>query len=208
MHAVCEVLAGGLGERWWNGECFDQLVYGGVPPALAEEKPTSAMYLSFTAVSGIARHDIAHAASSAFSHSIIALKPTDQITLLSTLTAIFGCIGSREEKHIFLGSCNRRSWALLVKAKRVNARVPNTASLPILQQQQFGKDAEELVGNIVAQTTYDSLGRGPEAVLVLAMQICETYGIHVEVDPLRNIPPYHILAKLRKGCAAPMLRLL
>ncbi len=65
------------------------------------------------------------------------------------------------------------------------------------------------MGNIVAQTTYDSLGRGPEAVLVLAMQICETYGIHVEVDPLRNIPPYHILAKasegLRSAYASPAL---
>ncbi|CDU24850.1 related to hypercellular protein (hypa) [Sporisorium scitamineum] len=183
----------------WNGECFDQLVYGGVPPALAEEKPTNAMYLSFTAVSGIARHDIAAAASSALSHSIIALKPTDQITLLSTLTAIFGCIGfSRREAHL-LRHLQSTIVGLLVKAKRVNARAPSTASLPILQHQQFGKQTDELLGNIVAQTTYDSLGRGPEAVLVLAMQICETYGIHVEVDPLRNIPSYHILSKATKG---------
>ncbi|SPO28950.1 related to hypercellular protein (hypa) [Ustilago trichophora] len=193
----------------WNGECFDQLVYGGVPPALAEEKPTNAMYLSLTSMSGIARHDIAAAASSALSHSIIALKPTDQITLLGTLTAIFGCIGfSRREAHL-LRQLQSTIVNLLVKAKRVNAKPPTTASLPILEQNQFGKDAEELVGNIVAQTTYDSLGRGPEAVLVLAMQICETYGIHVEVDPLCNIPPYHILSKasegLRSAYASPAL---
>ncbi|TKY89469.1 hypothetical protein EX895_002000 [Sporisorium graminicola] len=193
----------------WNGECFDQLVYGGVPPALAEEKPTNAMYLGFTAVSGIARHDIAAAASSALSHSIVALKPTDQITLLSTLTAIFGCIGfSRREAHL-LRHLQSTIVGLLVKAKRVSARAPSTASLPILQHQQFGKQNDELLGNVVAQTTYDSLGRGPEAVLVLAMQICETYGIHVEVDPLRNIPAYHILSKasegLRSAYASPAL---
>ncbi|CBQ68893.1 related to hypercellular protein (hypa) [Sporisorium reilianum SRZ2] len=193
----------------WNGECFDQLVYGGVPPALAEEKPTNAMYLAFTAISGIARHDIAAAASSALSHSIIALKPTDQITLLSTLTAIFGCIGfSRREAHL-LRHLQSTIVGLLAKAKRVHARPPSTASLPILQHQQFGKQNDELLGNIVAQTTYDSLGRGPEAVLVLAMQICETYGIHVEVDPLRNIPAYHILSKasegLRSAYASPAL---
>ena len=193
----------------WNGECFDQLVYGGVPPALAEDKPTDAMYLEMTAVSGIARHDIAAAASSALSHSIIALKPTDQITLLSTLTAIFGCIGfSRREAHL-LRHLQSAIVGLLVKAKRVNTRAPTTGSLPILQHQQFGKQSDELLGNIVAQTTYDSLGRGPEAVLVLAMQICETYGIHVEVDPLRNIPLHHILSKategLRSAYASPSL---
>lgn len=193
----------------WNGECFDQLVYGGVPPALAEEKPTNAMYLHFTSVSGIARHDIAAAASSALTHSIVALKPTDQITLLSTLTAIFGCVGfSRKEAHL-LRQLQSTIVALLVKAKRVKARVPSTASLPLQQHHHFGKNDEELVGNIVAQTTYDSLGRGPEAVLVLAMQICETYGIHVEVDPLCNVPPYHILSRategLRSAYASPAL---
>ncbi|KAJ1019147.1 hypothetical protein NDA18_006295 [Ustilago nuda] len=193
----------------WNGECFDQLVYGGVPPALAEEKLTNAMYLSFTAVSGIARHDIAAAASSALSHSIVALKATDQITLLSTLTAIFGCIGfSRREAHL-LRQLQSMIVGLLFKAKKVTARPPNTSSFPIEQEEQFGKEAGKLVGNIVAQTSFDSLGRGPEAVLVLAMQICETYGIHVEVDPLGNIPPYHILSKasegLRSAYASPTL---
>uniref|UniRef100_V5EU98 Uncharacterized protein n=1 Tax=Kalmanozyma brasiliensis (strain GHG001) TaxID=1365824 RepID=V5EU98_KALBG len=193
----------------WNGECFDQLVYGGVPPALAEDKPTNATYLGLTAISGVERHDIAAAASTALSHSIVALKATDQITLLSTLTAIFGCIGfSRREAHL-LRNLQSTIVSLLIKAKRANARPPTTASLPILQHQQFGDKGEEILGNIVAQTTYDSLGRGPEAVLVLAMQICETYGIHVEVDPLRNIPSYHILAKategLRSAYASPNL---
>ncbi|GAC99849.1 hypothetical protein PHSY_007452 [Pseudozyma hubeiensis SY62] len=193
----------------WNGECFDQLVYGGVPPSLAEEKPTNAMYLGMTATSGVARHDIAAAASSALSHSIIALKPTDQITLLSTLTSIFGCIGfSRREAHL-LRHLQSTIVGLFVKAKKVNARAPSTASLPILQHQQFGKQDDEVLGNIVAQTTYESLGPGPEAVLVLSMQICETYGIHVEVDPLRNVPSYHILSKasegLRSAYASPAL---
>ncbi|SPO47356.1 related to hypercellular protein (hypa) [Moesziomyces antarcticus] len=193
----------------WNGECFDQLVYGGVPPALAEEKPSNAMYLALTAVSGIARHDIAAAASSALTHSIIALKPTDQITLLSTLTAIFGCIGfSRREAHL-LRQLQSTIVALLVKAKRVNAQPPATASLPLQQHAHFDKDTSELLGNMVAQTTFDSLGRGPEAVLVLAVQVCETYGIHVELDPLRGVPPFHILSRasegLRSAYASPAL---
>ncbi|SNX86196.1 related to hypercellular protein (hypa) [Melanopsichium pennsylvanicum] len=180
----------------WNGECFDQLVYGGVPPALAEEKPSNAMYLHLTSISGIARHDIAAAASSALSHSIIALKSTDQITLLSTLTAIFGCIGfSRREAHL-LRQLQAVIVGLLVKVKKVSARPATTASLPV-QQIEVGET--ELVGNIVAQTTWDGLGRGPEAVLVLALQVCETYGIHVEVDPLQNIPPWHILSKATEG---------
>ncbi|KAI3482537.1 hypothetical protein L1887_54778 [Cichorium endivia] len=190
----------------WNGECFDQLVYGGVPPALAEEKPSNAMYLALTAISGIARHDIAAAASSALTHSIIALKPTDQITLLSTLTAIFGCIGfSRREAHL-LRQLQSTIVALLVKAKRVNAQPPATASLPLQQHAHFAKDASELLGNMVAQTTFDSLGRGPEAVLVLAVQVCETYGIHVELDPLRGgaaVP--HPVARVRR--TAQCLRL-
>ncbi len=186
----------------WNGECFDQLVYGGVPPALAEDKPTNATYLGLTAVSGVERHDIAAAASSALSHSIVALKATDQITLLSTLTALFGCIGfSRREAHL-LRNLQSAIVSLLVKAKRVQARPPVTASLPILQHQHFPGDGDEVLGNIVAQTTYDSLGRGPEAVLVLAMQICETYGIHVEVDPLRTFLRTTSWPRRPRGCVA------
>lgn len=179
----------------WNGECFDQLVYGGVPPSLAEDRPTPTDYARFTSLSGVARHDIGAAASSALTHSVAALKASDHITLLSTLTGIFGCIGfSRREAYV-LRRLQEVIVKLLEKAIKFTLRPPETVSLPL----QCSPPTDELLGNMVVQTTIDAVGRGPEAVLVLAMQICETYGIHVEVEPLSNIPSTHILSKASEG---------
>ncbi|PWZ02496.1 hypothetical protein BCV70DRAFT_182633 [Testicularia cyperi] len=179
----------------WNGECFDQLVYGGVPPALAETRPTSGDYLRFTSLSGVARHDIGAAASSALSHSVSALKSSDQITLLGTLTSIFGCIGFSRREAFMLRRLQNVVVSLIEKAIRYKSKQPETYSLPL----QCRPDEGEVPGNLVAQITQDAIGRGPEAVLVLAMQVCETYGIHVEVEPLCNVPSFHILSRASEG---------
>ncbi|PWN52516.1 hypothetical protein IE53DRAFT_378066 [Violaceomyces palustris] len=185
----------------WNGECFDQLVYGGVPPSLAEDhKPSKGTYAKFSSLSGIQRHEIACAASSALTHSSTALKPADQITLLSTLTSIFGCIGFQRREAYLLRQLQSVIVSLLAKAIMVKMKQPETASVP-LKHETAGDD--HVLGTLISQVSFDSAVTGTEAVLVLAMHICETYGIHVEIDPLKNVPSHHILSRATEGlCSA------
>ncbi|KAN0062027.1 hypothetical protein ACQY0O_006022 [Thecaphora frezii] len=188
----------------WNSECFDQLVYGGVPPALAEEtRPSQATFLRLSAVSGVQRHDIACAASSALTQSVAALKATDRIAVLCTLTSIFGCIGFTRREAYLLRQLQAVIVSLLAKSIAQRPQQPVTTTLPLLCDP--GED--EVLGTMVSQLSNVALGSGSEAVLVLAMQVCETHGIHVEVDPLRNMPPHHILSRagtgLRSAYASP-----
>ncbi|SPO39023.1 related to hypercellular protein (hypa) [Pseudozyma flocculosa] len=180
----------------WNGECFDQLLYGGVPPALAEEtRPSQGTFTRMSALSGVQRHDIASAASSALTQSVAALKATDQITVLCTLTSLFGCIGFSRREAYLLRQLQAVIVSLLAKSMLQRSRQPTTTTLPLL----CDAADDELLGTIVSQVSHETLRSGPEAILVLAMQVCETHGVHVEVDPLKNVPAYHILSRAGEG---------
>ncbi|CAO1627315.1 unnamed protein product [Sympodiomycopsis kandeliae] len=177
----------------WNAECFDQLIYGGVPPALVEDaRPGPAMYASLSKASGVQRHEIAAPASLGLSHSVAALKPPDQIHILCSLANIYGCIGFPRREAYLLRQLQAAVVSLLARALILHPREPVTISSAL--KQIAGSD-HTVLGTLVSQTLTSGLGEGADAVLILALQICETYGINVDVDPLKNLPPHHILSK-------------
>lgn len=177
----------------WNAECFDQLIYGGVPPALVEDaRPGPAMYAALSKDSGVRRHEIAVPTSLALSHSVAALKPPDQIAILCSLANVYGCIGFARREAYLLRQLQAAVVSLLARALILNPREPITIASAL--RQIAGPD-HTVLGTMVTQTLTSGLGEGADAVLILALQICETYGINVDIDPLKNIPPNHILSR-------------
>lgn len=177
----------------WNAECFDQLIYGGVPPSLVEDaRPGPAMYASLSRQSSVERHEIAAPASLALSHSVSALKPPDQIAILCSLANVYGCVGFLRREAYLLRQLQATVVSLLARALLLNPREPKTVAKAL--SQVAGSD-HAILGTLVSQTLSSGLGQGSDAVLILALQICETYGINVDIEPLRNIPTNHILAR-------------
>lgn len=184
----------------WNGECFDQLMYGGVPPSMVEDsRPSTSTYMTLSAVSGVQRHDIAGAASQALTFSVAALKTPDQIAVLSSLTSIFGCIGFARREAYLLRQLQAVVVSLLARTMLARPRPPPPRSTPLQRASPLDlansstTTDEDALGTLVTQAALDGPGEGSEAVLMLALQICETYGINVDRPALRCSPRGHIL---------------
>lgn len=190
----------------WNGETFDQLLLGGVPPALAETtRPSPAVYMQHSTSSGISRSDIAAPASLSLTNSSTnALKMLDQIHLYSSLAAIYGCVGfARKEAYAIQ---RLQSLVVILIAQGVH-----------MQKQQGSSISEALrAGNAAYGTMSTQLssiggGLGSDSILVLALQICQTYGINVQLMPLLDMDRGHILlrasvdVKSGKRLSSPML---
>lgn len=190
----------------WNGETFDQLLLGGVPPALAETtRPTLAVYTQHTTASGIHRNEIASPASQSMTNSSTnALKMLDQIHLYSSLAAIYGCIGfARKETYAI---------------QRLQALVSLLIAQGIHLQKQLGSSSSQALragdaahGTMATHISSVGGGHGSDSILVLALQICQTYGINVQVIPLLDMDKGHILlrasvdAKSGQRLSSPML---
>lgn len=190
----------------WNGETFDQLLLGGVPPALAETtRPSPAVYMQHTTSSGISRSDIAAPASLSLTNSSTnALKMLDQIHLYSSLAAIYGCVGfARKEAYVIQ---RLQSLVVILIAQGVH-----------MQKQQGSSTSEALragnaaYGTMSTQISSIGGGLGSDSILVLALQICQTYGINVQLMPLLDMDRGHILlrasvdVKSGKRLSSPML---
>ncbi|KAE8232223.1 hypothetical protein CF326_g2748 [Tilletia indica] len=191
----------------WNGETFDQLMYGGTPPALANDsRPTKGKYMHFCKSSGVQRHEIATAASQALTNSIAALKPPMQIGILSALASLFGCVGfTRREAYLLrqvqavVMSLIGRTIALQPRReKSVSSRLGHGGSVSSNGSAVKATATDDLA-TMITSMAVDSISDTAESVLVLALQVCETLGIDLDQVVLRNVPRVHILCRASDG---------
>ncbi|KAK0548838.1 hypothetical protein OC845_003389 [Tilletia horrida] len=187
----------------WNGESFDQLMYGGTPPALANDfRPTKAKYMHFCESSGVQRHEIESAASEALTKSVAAIKPSMQIGILSSLASLFGCIGFVRREAYLLRQVQAVMVTLIAKTisqlpqgqRFVPSRHQDGTSASQSIPQNATSSLDEMV-SMIANLDANSIGDTAESVLVLALQVCETLGIDLNLDVLRKIPRDHILCR-------------
>lgn len=190
----------------WNGETFDQLLIGGVPPALAEtSRPTLAVYMQHSTASGIERNEIAAPASQALTNSSTnALKLLDQVHLYSSLAAIYGCIGfARKEAYTI-----QRLQSLVIALIAQGISLQRDQSSSSSEALRAGDAAH---GTMALQTFSVGAGHGSDSILVLALQICQTYGINIQPMPLVVLAKSHILHRAsvdvskHKSLSAPTL---
>lgn len=180
----------------WNGECFDQLLYGGTPLLLRGENPRSPppgedTFISWSLDSGVRRDEIATAASQALTLSVPALKPRDQVLVLSSMASIFGWLGFVRRETYLLRRLLSSVIDWLHHVVRTH-REEHPESKQVLRI-RLGEVAPGLhvVWNSASRAKCDF-----DAILVLVAQVCDTYGIQLD-NLLARVPDDHALARTR-----------
>jgi len=178
----------------WNGETFDQLLYGGVPPALAETtRPTPAVYTQHCTASGVNRNDIAAPASLSMTNSSTnGLKLLDQINLFSSLAAIFGAIGFARKEAYAVRRLQSLVVSLIASGILLQKKEASMASQVI---RTSGEEESQVFGTMTTIMSSIGAGENADSILVLALQICQTYGIDVQKMPLIGLDKKHILSR-------------
>lgn len=187
----------------WNSEAHDQLVYGGVPPALDTGVPlTFAEEAHLSAVSGIYRHEVASAASAALTPSLPLLLPSDQLRILTSLHRILTLVRyERRAAHVarVLSTvvCSILARTLRVRALQPNVHIGWDAVRDMLRWHMPSSDSMPR-----AERTDAGLFAMSNPALVLGMMACDAYGIDILTTPLRRLPPSHILEIARRRVCA------
>ncbi|KDN45976.1 hypothetical protein K437DRAFT_256391 [Tilletiaria anomala UBC 951] len=192
--------------RGWNGECFDQLIYGGVPLSLRaplqgadrdDALLTPATFTIWSNDSGVRRSEIAAAASQALTLSVAALKPRDQVAILSSMTSVFGCIGFVRRETYLLRQLQNSVLAWLASALLAHGRQRPQAKETL--RIRLGEVAPGMAVVWHSSPAQQHARSDFDAILMIAVQICETYGINVNREPVSGIPDTHVLAKARRA---------
>jgi len=180
----------------WNGEAFDQLVYGGVPPALDTGVPlTFAEHAHLAAVSGVYRHEIAAAVHMACTPSLRLLPAPDQLSVFSAMYHLLSLLGlARSAAHMarVLGAIvsGLLARSLAARASRAPPSIAWDAQRPLTS----------------APPGVDVLLDGTHAhanpALVLGLVACDAYGLDILSTPLLHVPPTHILERARRRVCA------
>ncbi len=179
----------------WNGETFDQLIYGGVPLSLRKAtRPTPSTFITWCHDSGVRRNEIAAAASQALTLSVSALKPRDRVAIISSMTSIFGCIGFVRRETYLLRQLQGAVLAWLSQTLLLHGRLRPQANESL--RIRLGEVAP---GMSVTWNSSPQRKSDYEAIMMIAIQICESYGINVDREPLIDIPEDHVLAKAKRA---------
>lgn len=179
----------------WNPETFDQLLYGGVPPALVETiRPTAAVYAQHCTASGVQRSDIAAAASLAMTNSSTnGLKVLDQISLYSSLAALFGAIGFTRREAYSIRRLQVLVVSLIASGIALQKTEPSISS-QIIKEIDVNHN-EHVPGTMVSTVSSTGNSSDSDSILILALQICQSYGVKIERLPLTNLNKDHILSR-------------
>lgn len=180
VHAgACLAFARFLHAVWassgWNGECFDQLLAGGVPPALGGGALTPSEYAQLSALSGVYRHEVAIAVDAAVTQSLRVLSAADQLAVLGEAATILAQLGfARRHSHVIS--------LLHVVLSRV------------LAASQWKRSTDSVALNIPARVEPSGTASAAPA-LMLGLQAADTYGVDLLASPVRGLPPTHPLTK-------------
>lgn len=179
----------------WNGETCDQLLYGGTPPALAETtRPTQAVYTQHCTASGVQRSDIAAPASLAMTNSSTnGLKLLDQIHLFSSLASIFGAVGFVRKETYSIRRLQALVVSLIISGTHLQKKETSTASRVL--RTNTNEDESQVYGTMTTTIFTTGAGQNADSILVLALQICQTYGIDIEKMPVTGLDKRHILSR-------------
>lgn len=182
----------------YNGEAFDQMIYGGIPPMLAETvRPSLATYTQHATATGVQRHEIAAAASAALTHSIAALKPPDQIAVLSAAASIFGCIGFSRREAYLLRQMQAVIVALLARSSTETADPVAPVPRTIEPDSEATRGTMQLAATVCDEAyTINTEAAPAHNIIALAATVCETGGINADVPPVKRLPRQHVLARV------------
>lgn len=183
----------------WNGEAFDQLVYGGVPPALDTGVPlTLTEHAHLAATSGVYRHEIAAAVHMACTSSLHLLPASDQLCIFSAMyhmLSLVGCARSAAHMARVLSAIVSGLMAHTLTA-RATLRTPPVA--------WDGLDMHRSSTGTLphVECVNDTMYAHANPAIVLGLVACDAYGLDILTTPLLHVPPTHILERARRRVCA------
>ncbi|WFD19284.1 hypothetical protein MCAP1_001509 [Malassezia caprae] len=176
----------------WNGEAFDQLVFGGVPPALDTGVPlTFAEHAHLAAVSGVYRYEIVAAVHMACTSSLRLLPAPDQLSIFSAMYHLLSLIGSARSAAHMARILSAIVSGLLAQSLAARATRP-VPSIAWDEVRAGAPHVEEL----------DGLYAHANPALVLGLVACDAYGLDILTTPLLHVPRTHILERARRRVCA------
>ncbi|PKI84935.1 hypothetical protein MVES1_001335 [Malassezia vespertilionis] len=179
----------------WNGEAFDQMLFGGTPPALTHAQD----HTQLSAVSGVYRHEIASAAVGALSPALRMLPPGDQIAILSGVAKILALLHfARRFAHV-VRQLDAVVAAVLTRSLRQRERtMPRMLSIEALLHDALRLRVPTNDTALDAELTPAGIHASVNPSLVLGLLVCDTYGIDLLTCPLAHVPPHHMLSRARR----------
>ncbi|KAI3626909.1 TRS120 [Malassezia furfur] len=184
----------------WNGEAFDQMLFGGTPPALVAG---SARHTELSANSGVYRDEIARAACTSLTPALRTLPATDQIATLGAVAKLLGLVGYRRRLAHVVRLLDGVVSTLLARSFRARAQAPGRApSLETLLHEALRLRVATTDTHL--DVGYECAGMHDTAnpALLLGLLACDTYGIDLLTCPLLHVPSTHILERARRRVVA------
>lgn len=185
----------------WNGEAFDQMLFGGVPPSLAHGVPND--HTTLSALSGVYRHEIARAACAALTSSLRTLPATDQISVLGATAKLLDLIGFRRRLAQVVRQLDGVVSSLLARSfQKREAQGPVALSVETLIHNALR--LRIAVSDPALEATSSSRGMHAtmNPALVLGLLACDIYGIDLLTCPVLHVPTTHILERARRRVCA------
>lgn len=184
----------------WNGEAFDQMLFGGTPPALVAG---STRHTELSANSGVYRDEIARAACTALTPALRTLPATDQIATLGAVAKLLGLVGYRRRLAHVVRLLDGVVSTLLARSFRARVQAPGRApSLETLLHEALRLRVATTDTHLDVGYELSGMHDTANPALVLGLLACDTYGIDLLTSPLLHVPSTHILERARRRVVA------
>lgn len=190
----------------WTAEAFDQLLCGGVPPALDTGVPlTFREQAHLSAVSGIYRYEVGAAISAALTPSLPLLPPGDQISVLASMYRMLEMLDLRRRAAHIARCLGAVVSTMLVTTTRERASLappPSEALDATWARARAAPGDAPPPARPTLGLDDTALWTHANPALVLGLVACDAYGIDILSTPLLHVPPTHMLEQARRRVCA------
>lgn len=183
----------------WNGEAFDQMLFGGTPPSLANGTPP---HTELSAHSGVYRDEIASAACGALTPALRTLPDADQIAVLGSVAKLLSLVGFQRRLAHVVRQLEGVVASLLARSFRAREPLSQSLSIETLLHEALRLRVPAPDTAFEAARESDGMHAAMNPALVLGLLACDTYGIDLLTVPVRHVPSSHILERARRRVCA------
>ncbi|KZO95888.1 hypothetical protein CALVIDRAFT_537860 [Calocera viscosa TUFC12733] len=172
----------------WGGAAFSTMMNSGLPRGFALHPPSTGQMLRLTQATSITRTQIANVAAQAHGPFLLNLLPFDRARLLSFLASTYAALGFQRKEAYILRELNAAILDLLVSAREEasSSAGPDSsrafAFTPAVSE--FGARERAEPGGLAMRE--NERVDGNDALVRLAMRVCEVYGVGVDLVRVRE----------------------
>jgi hypothetical protein len=172
--------------KGWNPLSLSTMLSSKLPPSFNPDPPRTSTLYRLTSIANITRSQISTIISQAHGPFLLHLQPSDRIQVLTSLAALYSCIGFKR-KEVFVLREVQAGVMDLVVCGREESR--NAAPSPRPTTLNPGSDGVSLAPQNVLSIRRTESSQGNASVIRIARYIAQVYGIdlyRVGVADLEN----------------------